>query len=137
MKNQIRNFVVGAGLAALLVGPSLMAQSSETAEIPFDFHAGKSTLPAGTYTVLKLGYLGSLQVRNEDSGKSILLGPQGREEGQEDPRMTFRCYNGDCFLAAIWMPGSPAYTFMKTGQEKEIEKGGAKLAMAYVPLATR
>ena len=40
MKNQIRNFVMGAGLAALLWSPLLMAQNAETAEIPFDFHAG-------------------------------------------------------------------------------------------------
>jgi hypothetical protein len=137
MKHQIRNFVVGAGLAALLISPSLVAQNSETAEIPFDFHAGKMTLPAGTYTVINAGYSGVLQLRNDDTNKSILLGAQGRENPKGDARLTFRCYSGDCFLSAVWMPQSPAYTFVKTSREKELEQGGARLAMAYVTLATR
>ena len=137
MKNQIRSFVMGAGLAALLSSPMLVAQTAETAEIPFDFHAGKSTLPAGTYAVAKNMASGVLQLRNEDTNSSILLGAQGRHEGEDSAKLTFRCYSGDCFLSEVSIPGSPSYTFWKTAQEKELEKGGAKLAMAYVPLATR
>ena len=137
MKNQIRNFVMGAGLAALLCSPLLMAQNTEIAEVPFDFHVGQSTLPSGTYTVAKASVTGILQLRNEDTGKAIFLGPQGRETGKDDPRLTFRCYSGHCFLSAVWIPGSPGYSFLKTNQEKEMEKGGARVAMAYVPLATR
>ena len=137
MKYQIRNFVVGAGLAALLSSPMLMAQNTETAEIPFDFHVGQSTLPAGTYTIAKAGMSGILQLRNDDTSKSIFLGPQGRQSAKNDPKLTFRCYSGDCFLSAVWMPQSPAYTFVKSSREKELEQGGARLAMAYVKLATR
>lgn len=137
MKNQIRNFVVGAGLAALLCGTSLMAQDRETAEIPFDFHVGKSTMPAGTYTVNRDGLSTFLQLRSDDSRHAILLLIQGRSTGKTDPRMMFRCYSGDCFLAEIWIPGTPGYSFEKTSREKELEKGGTRLAMAYVPLATR
>jgi hypothetical protein len=137
MKNQIRNFVMGAGLAALLWSPSLMAQNTETAEIPFDFHVGQSTLPAGTYTIVKAAMSGILQLRNDDTSKSIFLGPQGREAAKNDPKLTFRCYSGDCFLSAVWMPETPGYTFLKTKQEKEMEKGGAQVAMTYVLLAAR
>ena len=137
MKNQIRNFVMGAGLAALLSSPMLMAQNTETAEIPFDFHVGPSTLPAGTYTIAKAGMSGILQLRNDDTSKSIFLGPQGRQSAKNDPKLTFRCYSGDCFLSAVWMPGTPGYSFSKTRREKEIEKGGAQVAMTYVLLATR
>jgi hypothetical protein len=137
VKNQIRNFVIGAGLAALLWSPLLMAQDHETAEIPFDFHVGQSTLPAGTYSVIKATQNGILQLRNDDSRESILLGAQGRETANDDARLTFRCYSGYCFLSEVWIPGTPGYTFWKTNLEKEMEKGGAKLAMAYVPLATR
>jgi len=75
MKNQIRNFVMGAGLAALLWSPSLMAQNNETAEVSFDFQVGQSMLPAGTYTVMKASASGILQLRNEDTRKSIFLAP--------------------------------------------------------------
>jgi|HubBroStandDraft_6_1064221.scaffolds.fasta_scaffold412505_1 hypothetical protein len=137
MKNQIRNFVFGAGLTALLWSPALMAQNAEMAEIPFDFHVGQSTLPAGSYSVAKDSSGGFLHIRNMDTQHSILLGFQGRETGKNDARLTFRCYSSDCFLSAVWMPGTPGYSFVKSNREKEVAKGGAQLAMAYVPLATR
>ena len=137
MKNQIRNFVFGAGLTALLWSPALMAQNAETAEIPFDFHVGKSSLPAGSYSVTKDNIGDYLQIRNMDTQNSILLTFQGRETPQNDAHLTFRCYSGDCFLSAVWMPGNPGYSFIKSSREKEVAKGGAQLAMAYVPLATR
>jgi len=137
MKAQIRNFVVGAGLAALLLSPALMAQDTETAEIPFDFHAGKANLPAGTYSVSRDSFSSVLHVRNVETNNSIMLGTQGRETGKNDARLIFRCYSGDCFLSSIWMPGAPGYSFIMTSREKEVANSGARLAMAYVPLATR
>jgi hypothetical protein len=137
MKNQIRNFVMGAGLAALLWSPSLMAQNNETAEVSFDFQVGQSMLPAGTYTVMKASASGILQLRNEDTRKSIFLAPQGRELAKTDPKLTFRCYSGDCFLSAVWIPGTPGYTFLKSGREKELAKAGAQPSTMYVALAAR
>jgi hypothetical protein len=137
MKNQIRNFVFGAGLTALLWSPALMAQNAEMAEIPFDFHVGQSTLPAGAYSVTKDNSGGFLRIRNMDTQNSILFGFQGLETPKNDARLTFRCYSGDCFLSAVWMPGNPGYSFVKSNREKEVAKGGAQLAMAYVPLASR
>ena len=137
MKTQIRNFVMGAGLAALLWSPLLMAQNVETAEVPFDFHAGQSALPAGTYNVIKTGMSGILQLRNEDTGDSIFVSPQGRESANTDPKLAFRCYSGDCYLSAVWMPDSLGYTFSKTGREKEIAKAGVQPTTMYVALAVR
>ena len=137
MKNQIRNFVMGAGLAALLWSPLLMAQSVETAEVPFDFHVGQSALPAGTYNVIKASMSGILQLRNEDTRESILVAPQGRESADNAPKLTFRCYSDDCYLSAVWMPGSIGYTFLRTDREKELAKAGAKPTTMYVALAAR
>jgi hypothetical protein len=139
MKTQIRNFVMGAGLAALLWSPLLMAQNVETAEIPFDFHAVQSALPAGTYDVIKTGMSGILQLRNEDTGDSIFLSPQGREQANRNvaPKLSFRCYGGDCYLSAVWMPDSLGYTFPKTDREKEIAKAGGQATTKYVALLAR
>jgi hypothetical protein len=137
MKNQIRNFVMGAGLAALLWSPLLLAQNTETAEVPFDFHAGQSALPAGTYNVIKTGSSGILQLRNEDTGDSIFVSPQGREMANTKPKLAFRCYSGDCYLSAVWMPDSLGYTFSKTGREKEIAKAGGQATTKYVALLAR
>lgn len=114
-----------------------MAQQSETAEVPFDFHVGKSTMPAGTYTVNRDGLSSFLQLRSDDTRHGVLMLIQGRANGKNDPRMVFRCYSGDCFLSEIWIPGAPGYSFDKTSREKEVEKSGTRVAMAYVPMATR
>ena len=137
MKNQIRNFVMGAGLAALLCSPLLMAQNTEIAEVPFDFHVGQSALPAGNYTVMKASISGILQLRNDDTRESIFLAPQGRESAKTDPKLSFRCYSGDCYLSGVWMPETPGYTFTKTSREKEVAKAGTQPSTMYVALAAR
>ena len=136
MKNHIRNFVFGAGLVALLGSPLIMAQVQETAEIPFDFHAGQSTLPAGTYSVIKAAS-SVLQLRNDDTRGSILLMGVGREAAKEDARLVFNRYGDIYFLSAVWIPGSQGYSFPKTKMEKEMAKATSQVATTYVALVRR
>ena len=135
MKNHIRNFVLGAGLVALLGSPLIMAQVQETAEIPFDFHAGQSTLSAGTYSVIKAAS-SVLQLRNDDTRDSILLMGVGREAAKEDARLVFNRYGDIYFLSAVWIPGSQGYSFPKTKMEKEMAKA-SQVATTYVALVRR
>ena len=136
MKNHIRNFVLGAGLVGLLWSPLLMAQVQETAEIPFDFHAGQSTLSAGTYSVIKAAS-SVLQLRNDDTRDSILLMGVGREAAKEDARLVFNRYGDIYFLSAVWIPGSQGYSFPKTKMEKEMAKATSQVATTYVALVRR
>ena len=133
MKNHIRNFVLGAGLVALLGSPLIMAQVQETAEIPFDFHAGQSTLSAGTYSVIKAAS-SVLQLRNDDTRDSILLMGVGREAAKEDARLVFNRYGDIYFLSAVWIPDSQGYSFPKTKMEKEMAKATSQVATTYVAL---
>jgi len=136
MKNHIRNFVFGAGLVALLGSPLIMAQVQETAEIPFDFHAGQSTLSAATYSVIKAAS-SVLQLRNDDTRDSILLMGVGREAAKEDARLVFNRYGDIYFLSAVWIPGSQGYSFPKTKMEKEMAKATSQVATTYVALVRR
>jgi hypothetical protein len=134
----IRNLVLGAGLAAILWSPLLKAQTAEVATVPFGFHAYSTTLPAGEYTVIKDTMSGIVRLRSNETNKSILLMAPSRKSGNlEDSKLTFRRYGDQYFLAEIWIPGDPAYAFAKGSLEKEMENGGARVAMTYVPLATR
>jgi hypothetical protein len=134
----IRNLVLGAGLAAILWSPLLKAQTAEVATVPFGFHANSITLPAGEYTVIKDTMSGILRLRSNETNKSVLLMAPNRKSGDlEDSKLTFHRYGDHYFLAEIWIPGNPAYAFAKSSLEKEMENGGARVAMAYVPLATR
>ena len=136
MKNHIRDFVLGAGLVALLGSPLIMAQVQETAEIPFDFHAGQSILPAGTYSVIKAAS-SVLRLRNDDTRDSILLMGVGREAAKEDARLVFNRYGDIYFLSAVWIPGSQGYSFPKTKMEKEMAKATSQVATTYVALVRR
>ena len=113
-----------------------MAQVQETAEIPFDFHAGPSTLPAGTYSVIKAAS-SVLQLRNDDTRDSILLMGVGREAAKEDARLVFNRYGDIYFLSAVWIPGSQGYSFPKTKMEKEMAKATSQVATTYVALVRR
>ena len=135
MKDQIRNFVIGTGLAAILWAPLLKAQESvESAQVRFDFHVNNLTLPAGNYTVMTTSNRVTIQLRNNDTGKSILFMPPGRTLGKLDPRLSFHCYGDNCFLAEIWVPGGSAYTMRKSSLESEIERSGLSATVAYVSL---
>ncbi len=133
----IRNLWIGAGLAALLWSPLLKAQNTEVATIPFGFHANDITLPAGEYSVSKIGTDGVLRLRNTETNKSVLLAFPVRNSGDSEAKLTFHCYGDHYFLAEVWMPGAPGYALWKSNLEKEMSRSGERIAMAYVPLATR
>jgi len=135
MKDQIRNFAIGAGLAAVLCVPLVKAQDPlEAATIPFDFHVNQATLPAGTYVVYTHANGASLQLRNEETGKSILIMPPGRDSGSSEPKLTFHRYGNHYFLAEIWGPTSQGYIMKKSSLERELEKGDQRPTFAYVPM---
>ena len=138
MKHPIRNFVFGAGITALLWAPMLKAQDAiETAKIPFDFYVNQVVLPAGQYTVSTLNGASTLVLRNQDTGKSILVMPPGRDIGKSDPQLTFHRCGDHYFLSAIWAPGGNGYILRKSGLEKEMEKGESRPTVAFVPLGRR
>lgn len=138
MKINIRNFALGGLFAVLLSSPLLNAQQREFAEIPFDFHVRNMTLPAGTYTVVRAATPQLLAIEHYD-GRPVLflLSVSSDLKRGVDPKMTFHCYDQRCFLAQIGMPDGRAYNVSKSKLEKELAGGGEKVAMAYVPFATR
>ena len=139
MKTQLRNFLMGAGLTVLVWGPLLKADEDlAVAKIPFDFQVNQTSLPAGTYTVIMDSNIVTIRLRNESTGKSILVMAPGREDpGKSEPRLTFHHYGDHYFLSGIYTYSNPGYTLRKGSLEREMERGGAAVAMAYVPMENR
>ena len=137
MNSQIRNFLIGTGIAALLWSGLLKAQRVEIATIPFDFHVNQTTLPAGEYSITQGPIDGILQLRNTAGGKSILIMPPARDSGNSEPRLVFHRCADHYFLAQIWMPGVPAYTLKQSKLERELAGGQARVTVAYVPMDRR
>ena len=135
MKDRIRNLAISAGVAALLCAPMLQGQDAmEVANVPFDFQVNQATMPAGAYTLYAHLNGSTLQLRNEDTGKSILILPPGRDTGKSEAQLVFHRYGNHYFLAEIWSPAGEGYSLKKTSLERELEKGDGRPTMAYIPI---
>ena len=139
MKTNFRNFLMGAGLTAMLWAPLLKAEENlAVAKIPFDFQVNQTSLPAGTYAVIMDGNMATIRLRNENTGKSIMLMPPGRETNTSStPRLCFRQYSDHYFLSGIYTTGNPGYTLNKGSLERELEHSKPAVAMAYVAMESR
>ena len=138
MNSKLRNLMISAGAAAILSAPVLTAQTKlETAEIPFDFTAGETNLAAGSYSVETLNNHAVLVLRNNESGKSIIIGSPIRGSEKDRAVMAFRCYGDHCFLSEVDVPGTSSYEMSKGSWERETAKADTKATMAFVTMASR
>ena len=137
MRNQFLKAIGHAPLfaaAALLLSAPAWGQSTVMhVQVPFEFHAGTKTMPAGLYRfeidrdrrVLLLG----------PNGQQALMVPPMRDYDQpnrEQSGVAFRKYGQDYFLARIVSQiGSGYYEWPPTSVEKVLSKR-ANVQMAWV-----
>ncbi|MEI9979636.1 MAG: hypothetical protein WDN23_11680 [Edaphobacter sp.] len=96
-------------LSAILVvgGSKAQAQVMELkAKIPFEFHAGAATLPAGNYTINVLGGLESrlIEIRSDDNHSAALLQTMDTDFSSvsKTPELLFNQTGGNYYLASIF-----------------------------------
>ena len=112
-------------IAVVMLGmPVIHAGSEEkvNATIPFDFIVGKTTLPAGQYTVLALGQRG-LIVRSEDAKSAVIVLTMGvqAKSANSQPRLEFNRYGSSHFLSKVWSGyDNEGRAIHKSNQEREI-----------------
>lgn len=104
MKTQI----VRSLSVALFAAATVFAQGSQTlrVQIPFGFHVGNSTLPAGEYTVDTLAS-GLLSMRSYGAGASVvtLTHPVQKVSAATDGKFVFHRYGDAYFLSQVWKRG--------------------------------
>jgi len=125
MKKQL--LTVATVLSLLLVAASAFAQSGTVrANIPFKFVVDKQALPAGEYTLTKLGVTGSITAIQRDGGKEVkLVMPNNLEtlKPADKTKLVFRCYGDRYFLSEIWVAGSTlGRKLPKSAHESEVAK---------------
>jgi hypothetical protein len=70
----LKTIILSAGAVALLGASGLYAQTKATADIPFEFTAQNTTLPAGEYTMSSASTThGVMLIRNVETRKAILV----------------------------------------------------------------
>jgi len=121
MKSLTKNLFLT--FAAVCVwGSSLNAQSYKIgANIPFAFHAGKTSLPAGAYTVEK-PFASQVQLMTSKAGGRIALPPMANlSDNGKAPRLVFHRYGNEYFLSEIWN-GEGTGTRLKPSAEERMVK---------------
>ena len=106
MKKQ-RLFTLLVTMVLLAVG-SLYAQTGEVrAAIPFDFTAGKMSLPAGQYSITAMTDAGRvLCVSGREGSGFISSHPVEKIEAPSQTKLVFRRYGDRYFLYQIWVEGN-------------------------------
>jgi hypothetical protein len=128
MKNQLFALI---GLGLLLATASAYAQTGVVkANIPFNFIVNKADLPAGAYTLQKLGVAGAAMVI-ESSDSKVVNGflPNACESNKapEVSKLVFHRYGSQYFLTQIWIAGDArGKELPRSGREREV-------AMDYTP----
>ncbi|MSV29484.1 MAG: hypothetical protein EXQ52_12200 [Bryobacterales bacterium] len=82
----------------LALAPQVRAGEPFRMVISFDFHVHEKVLPAGEYQI-NFG-TDALQIKS-DAGSAYLLTPVSRSQ-RATPRLVFRRYGSEYFLAEIW-----------------------------------
>ena len=106
MKNQIVNFVIATGFAALIANTPAAAQNPHKATIPFTFVAGHTECPSGEYE-LRLGTNSVLRLTNVATGKTrmFMLAP-GSGIQTTSPKLVFQATDEGHRLSEVWLDGS-------------------------------
>jgi len=126
MKKQISRALLGiAATLVLAIAVNAQIRHAVVIQVPFDFIAGETQLPAGSYTVRR--------ARSDAESTLIIQSEDGRaaaivltNTGKENPRrasLGFRQHGDRYFLAEVSMPGASSVRELpKTGVERRVER---------------
>jgi hypothetical protein len=115
--------VAVAVLAITSVPAPLVAQSlGMRVDIPFEFHVGDKTLPAGTYIVQRQGDAIKLSDSNGNSAH-VLSNAVKNPSAKTTNELVFSRYGEDCFLSEVrWFGYSDARGVIKSSNEIALTK---------------
>jgi hypothetical protein len=113
--------ILGILLGFAVAGVNAQVPSRVEVNIPFEFAAGKTTLPAGIYSIKRMSG-NNVTLRSKDGHSSVILNAPVTDSSS-DPnaveRIVFEKYGDQYALAQIWLTAN-------TGREIWIDKKGAK-----------
>jgi hypothetical protein len=123
MKYAARMLAIALSMAPLLASAQLGSANKIVAQVPFAFHAGSKTVPAGT-TVIQLADRSgmTLSIRNPDEKVNLFAGSlPGTPPRGAGNTLVFHRYGDHYFLTEIRVAGSDiSYRLPQSGQEKEL-----------------
>jgi hypothetical protein len=101
--------------------------------VPFQFSIGRATLSAGQYLITSLHDRVLVQ---EVGGRNNVITFTGRLDGkvsEQNSRVIFDCYFGECFLSRVWFSGQEAgHTLSQSKRQVELARKGAGQQLALL-----
>jgi hypothetical protein len=122
-------FVVMTVLGVVLAIVPAHAQSGSrvSANIPFDFSVGNTTLKAGSYTVeqLQSGII-AFSSSDEKEHQFALTVPGDSGNQNQESHLVFTRYGSETFLKRVFLSGNEEYhELLRSSREKELIKNQA------------
>jgi len=130
-------------LTMVAAGQVVQAQQLMLVDIPFDFVAGGTTLPAGEYSVGQSGAINTVLVLTQqgaDRGAAVMIPTYGAQRSTPKSKATlvFHHYRDQYFLSQVWSAGEiRGRQLMKSAAEKEIIKLAKAETKGEVTVAAR
>ena len=122
-----------AGLTCM----GLQAQTTMTANIPFDFQLGQSAMPAGDYVITYSPGMLRLQNRHANKSLAVVTIPKDRKQAPKTGVMEFNRYGDTYFFAGIWPPNSASGSAVsRSSQEEELARRLGPIQPAGIALKT-
>jgi hypothetical protein len=130
MKKQITSALLGfAMLFAIVASASAQTAHRITIQIPFDFIAGRTELPAGKYTVRRIQSESEsvLMFVSEDGRNAAAVITNSSTDAPTRAQVVFRQRGDRYFLAAVSLPGTSS---VRIAPESKAEKKFARELIA-------
>ena len=122
MKKQITSALLGfAMLFVLVVSASAQTAHRMSVQIPFDFVAGRTELPAGKYTVRRVQSDSEsvLMFVSEDGRNSAAVITNSGDDAPVSAQIIFRQRGDRYFVASVSLPGTSS---VRIAPESKVEK---------------
>jgi hypothetical protein len=111
-------------LTAMATTQVAQAQDRLAVDVPFDFVAGNTPLPAGEYTVQVSAPTHSIiLISRKDSNTSAFINTNAAvsSQPQSESKLVFNRYGDRYFLSQVWQEGNAeGRQLLKSGREKEM-----------------
>jgi len=127
MRNKIYGVIAIFGMffGLAVANANGQAPSKVTVDIPFEFSAGKTTLPAGVYSIKRMSG-NVLTLRREDKSVATLNAPVTHTSNDQNSieRLVFSKQGKHYFLAQIWLTadsGRQVWTGRKAEKAERVE----------------
>jgi len=126
------------GIALTIVPAHAHSGSRVSANIPFDFSVGNTTLKAGSYTIeqLQSGII-SFNSDDEKEHQFALTFPGDSEKQSQEPRLVFIRYGSEAFLKRVFLSGNEdCHELPESSRERDLinnQASGAELSLLTQP----